>query len=82
MNVLLQDTNSIRFPAIKLLDLHVDKTVSFGRTRRVSLNADLFNVANSNFTRSQEERQNRSTANNILTLIAPRVARFGVKVNF
>jgi len=82
VNVRLQGTNTLRYDPLYQLDLHVDKTLSFGGQRRVSLNYDLFNVFNNNVVFSVEERQNRSTANNILTLLAPRVMRFGVKVNF
>ena len=80
-NVLLQGTNTLRYDPLYQLDIHADKTLSFGQ-RRLSLNYDLFNVFNNNVTLSVEERQNRTTANNILTLLAPRVMRFGVKVNF
>ena len=83
VNVLLQENNSVRYPTYYQLDLHADKTLSFGGARRrMSLNFDVFNVANNNVVFSQETRQNRSTANNILTLLAPRVARFGLKFNF
>jgi len=82
VNVLLTDTNSIRYPTYYQLDLHADKTLSFGGARRLSLNFDVFNIANNNVVFSQETRQNRTTANNILTLLAPRVSRFGVKFNF
>ena len=37
---------------------------------------------NNNVVLSQTERQNTGTANNITSLLAPRVARFGLKVNF
>ena len=78
----LTDTNSRRYPALYQVDVHADKTLSLGARRRVSLNFDLFNIANNNVVFSSETRQNRSTANNILTLLAPRVARFGVRLTF
>jgi hypothetical protein len=37
---------------------------------------------NNNIVLGTTERQNQSTANNITSLLAPRVARFGLKVNF
>ena len=52
------------------------------RSRKITLNADLFNAFGNNVVLAQVERQNTSTANNITTLLAPRVARFGVKVSF
>ena len=39
-------------------------------------------MMNNNVVLTQAERQNRATAGNITTLLAPRVARFGLKVNF
>ena len=89
MNILLQPTNSLRLPAVRQLDLHVDKAIGFGRQRRVSLNFDVFNVLNNNVVRAKIERQNTSAtasvgarANDVSTILAPRVARFGLKINF
>jgi len=80
INVLLQPANSVRYDNYYQLDLHVDKALRFGAARKVTLNADLFNVFNNNVVFQQQERVNTSTAYNIQTLLAPRVARFGVKV--
>jgi hypothetical protein len=82
VNVLLQENNSIRYSNYYQADLHVDKAIKLGNGRKVSLNADLFNALNNNVVLTQQERQNTASANNILTLLAPRVARFGVKVSF
>jgi hypothetical protein len=71
----------LRYPALFQTDIHVDKTLAFG-SRRVSLNVDWFNLMNNNVVLTQVERLNQSTAGNITNLLAPRVARFGVKVNF
>ena len=80
--VFLNPSNAVRYPALYQLDLHADKTLSLGQQRRISLNVDLFNIMNNNVVLSQTERQNTGTANNITSLLAPRVARFGLKVNF
>ena len=83
VNVLLAPNNSVRYDNYYQLDLHVDKAVRLGGGgRKITLNADLFNAFNNNVVLAQQERQNTSTANNITTLLAPRVARFGVKVSF
>jgi hypothetical protein len=39
-------------------------------------------MLNNNVVLTQVERLNQSTAGNITTMLAPRVARFGLKVNF
>lgn len=82
VDVLLQPKNSIRYDPYYQLDLHVDKAVRIGGARRFTLNADLFNAFNNNVVLARTVRQNSSSANNITTLLAPRVARFGIKVNF
>ena len=83
INVLLQENNSIRYDNYYQLDVHVDKAIRLGiSARRITLNADLFNALNNNVVLATQERQNTASANNITTLLAPRVARFGVKVSF
>jgi hypothetical protein len=82
VNVLLQGNNSIHYDNYYQLDLHVDKGVRLGASRRITLNADLFNAFNNNVVLETTERQNSSSANNITRLLAPRVARLGVKVSF
>jgi hypothetical protein len=80
--VLLGPNNSHRYPNYYQLDLHVDKGIAFGGSRRITLNADLFNAFNNNVVLEVTERQNSASANNIVRMLAPRVARFGLKVNF
>jgi hypothetical protein len=90
--MLIQGANTERFPVVKTLDLNFDKAIRLGGARRITLNAAIFNVFNANTTLALANgatvggitayRQNTSTANNILTTIGPRVARFGIRVNF
>jgi hypothetical protein len=80
--IFLNPSNALRYPALFQTDIHVDKTLSFGASRRISLNFDWFNMLNNNVVLTQVERLNQSTAGNITTMLAPRVARFGLKVNF
>ena len=75
-------SNSLRYPAVRTLDLNFDKAIRLGGSRRVTLNAAIFNIANVNTVLAQTARQNQSTANFITTIIGPRVIRFGVRVNF
>ena len=84
--------NSHRFPAVRTLDLNFDKSIRFVGGRRVTLNAAIFNISNSNTTLALGStatvngipmaRQNISTANFLNTIVGPRVMRFGVRVNF
>ena len=82
VNVLIDQVNSQHYANYYQLDLHVDKAVRLGASRKITLNADLFNAFNNNVVLVQQERLNTATAGNITTLLAPRVARFGVKVSF
>ena len=84
--------NSQRYPFVQTVDLNFDKAIRLGGSRRVTLNMAIFNIANTNTTlalASQSTvngismaRQNTSTANNLLTIVGPRVMRFGARVNF
>jgi hypothetical protein len=80
--IFLNPSNALRYPALFQTDIHLDKTLAFGGNRRISLNFDWFNLLNNNVVLTQVERLNQSTAGNITTMLAPRVARFGLKVNF
>ena len=84
--------NSHRLPPVRILDLNVDKAIRFGGARRVTLNAAVFNLLNTNTTLAlaaqstvngiSMARQNTSTANNLSTIVGPRVVRFGARFNF
>ncbi len=78
----LTPQNTLRYPSVKTLDLNFDKTIRLGGPRRVVLNAAIFNISNTNTTLAATVRQNTSTANNLTTIVGPRVARFGVRFNF
>ena len=43
---------------------------------------DVFNVTNSNTIQAIRSRQNATNANQIQAIVAPRVLRFGVRVNW
>jgi hypothetical protein len=91
-NILVQPLNVERFDPVRTLDLNFDKSIRFGGARRITLNAAIFNISNSNtvldlagaatVSTVRSFRQNISTANNINTIVGPRVMRFGVRVNF
>src|SRR5262245_15564123 len=82
VNVLVDPVNSRHYADYYQLDLHVDKAIRIGSGRKITVNADLFNAFNNNVVLEQQERLNTATAGNITRLLAPRVARFGVKVSF
>ncbi len=90
--MLVVGADTIRFPTVKTLDLNFDKGIRLGGTRRVTLNASIFNVMNANTTLGLGNsatvggitayRQNTSTANSLTSTIGPRVIRFGARFTF
>jgi hypothetical protein len=91
--MLIDPANTLRFPTVKTLDLNFDKAIRLGGSRRVTLNAAIFNIFNTNTTLglantatvtgvSNVYRQNTSTANFLTSIVGPRIVRFGLRVNF
>ena len=79
--VLLDPVGAVRLPAVQSLDLRVDKRL---RVRRVVLTvaADVFNVANANTILRRQRKQNAANANQVTTILPPRVVRFGVSMTW
>ena len=69
------------YPLFQQLDAHWDKTFRFDH-RRFSFNVDAFNLMNASTVLARTTRQDGSNGNFVSTILAPRVARFGLKVNF
>ena len=69
------------YPTFSQLDLHWDKGFVFG-PRRIQLNVDAFNLTNASTVLARQTRQNFAQANYVTSILAPRVIRFGLKVNF
>lgn len=80
-NVLLDPVGENRLPNYQNLDFHVERPLTFG-TRRLLPVFDMFNVLNANTVQAIRGTQNASTANNIQAILAPRVARFGVRLQW
>ena len=80
-NVVLDDIGENRLPNYQNLDFHVERPITIGRTRFVP-SLDLFNVTNNNTVQALQRQQNAATANDISAVVAPRVLRFGVRVNW
>jgi hypothetical protein len=70
-----------RQDAIFISDLRVEKTARFGGGRDISVFFDLYNMFNAN--PAQNLQWSSGTAfNRPLSIVPPRLARFGAKVNF
>jgi len=79
--ILLDSVGENRLPNYQNLDVHVERPVKLG-TMRFIPSMDVFNVMNSNTIQALQRTQNGATANNISAVLAPRVLRVGVRVNW
>jgi hypothetical protein len=79
--VLLNPVGETRLPNYQNLDLHIDRPIGLARVRLVP-SLDLFNVFNTSIVQAFRTTQNAANANNIQAVVAPRVLRVGVKVNW
>ena len=81
VDILLNPVGETRLPNFQNLDFHVERAVKLRQLQFVP-SLDVFNVANSNTIQAIRSRQNASNANQIQAIVAPRVIRFGVRVNW
>jgi hypothetical protein len=81
IDILLNPVGETRLPNYQNLDFHVERPVRVGSVRFVP-SLDVFNVGNSNTIQAIRSRQNAANANQIQAILAPRVARFGIKFNW
>jgi hypothetical protein len=79
--ILLNPIGDNRLPNYQNLDFHVERPVKVGTVRFIP-SLDVFNVGNLNTIQALRNVQNASNANNIQAVLAPRVARFGIRVNW
>jgi hypothetical protein len=79
--ILLDGVGTNRLPNYQNVDFHVERPVRFGTVRFIP-SLDVFNLSNGNTIQALQRTQNGATANNISAVLAPRVARIGVRVNW
>ena len=79
--ILLDAIGENRLPTFQNLDLHAERPVSFGSVHFVP-SVDLFNVTNNNTVQALRGNHQAANANFIQAIVAPRVIRFGIRVNW
>jgi hypothetical protein len=79
--MLLDPVGEVRLPNFQNLDLHFERPVSLGKAHFIP-SLDVFNLSNNNTIQAQRGNQNAGNANNIQAIVAPRVLRFGIRVNW
>jgi hypothetical protein len=80
-NVYLDRLGDNRLPNFQTVDFRVDKRFAFGKVRIVPA-IDIFNLLNGNTSLSIRGTQNASNANQISSILAPRVIRFGFRAEW
>ncbi len=71
----------VRYDDFYQVDVRVEKQFPIGRSKW-ALSFDLFNALNAATVLDRQERQNVTTANNVQEILAPRVARVGLRLSF
>jgi hypothetical protein len=81
VDALLNPVGETRLPNFQNVDFHAERPVKVMHLNLVP-SLDVFNVGNSNTIQAIRSRQNATNANQIQAIVAPRVIRFGVRVNW
>jgi hypothetical protein len=79
--VLLERMGDVRLDNFQNADLRFSRSFTFGRARLVP-SLDVFNLGNVNTVLGRRRNQAATNANQISTIMAPRIVRFGVRVQF
>jgi len=78
---LIEPMGEVRQDNFQIFDLRLDRAFQFGNMRLVP-SLDVFNVSNGNTVLARRRNQNASNANVVSGIVAPRVIRFGVRVQW
>jgi hypothetical protein len=81
VDVLLDAVGENRLPNFQNVDFHVERPITFMHAHLVP-SVDVFNVGNFNTIQALQRQQNATIANQISAVVAPRVIRFGIRVNW
>ena len=79
--VLLDPVGSKRFPNFATMDFRLDRAFNVGGMKLLP-SFDMFNLFNANTVMGRRTNQNAANANQVFGILAPRIARIGMMVNF
>jgi len=82
MNINLERMGTSRLPNFYNVDLSLTKDFELGQYGRLTLQVDAFNVFNFDHTLSRYNTINSSRADDITSILNPRVIRFGIRYRF
>jgi hypothetical protein len=80
-DVIFEPLGDVRHPNLHYGDFKVEKAFASG-TVRIIPSLDIFNVGNVNTVLARRRLQAATNANQISGIVAPRVLRFGVRINW
>lgn len=69
-----------RYPTVSILDFRADKSFAFGKLGKLTAQVDVFNALNSGVPTSL--RTTSANFNEVISILAPRVIRFGLRYDF
>jgi len=81
VDVLLDAVGENRLPNFQNVDFHVERPIRLLNSHIVP-SLDIFNLGNFNTIQALQRQQNSTIANQISSVVAPRVIRFGIRVNW
>ena len=79
---MLDNIGENRLPTFQNLDLHLERPITFGTTLTSCRRSTSSTSPTTTPIQAMRGNQNASNANNIQAIVAPRVLRFGVRVNW
>jgi hypothetical protein len=80
-NVRMEPTTSNRAPNVAIMDLRFDKSVGFGKAGKLTAQIDVFNLLNSGVIQTFRSTTG-ATFKEVISILDPRVVRFGVRYDF
>ncbi|MBI4477247.1 MAG: hypothetical protein HY654_08750, partial [Acidobacteria bacterium] len=81
-DVLLDPLGDVRHPNVAVVDFRADRPITLGGSKRVVPSIEIFNLGNVNTVLARRRLQAASNANLISGIVAPRVIRFGMRINW
>jgi hypothetical protein len=81
-DVYLDKLGANRLPNFQTVDFRLDKPFTLFERVKIMASMDVFNLFNGNTSLSIRGRQNASNANQISSILAPRVLRFGFRATW
>jgi len=79
----VEPVDAHRYPTVAILDLRLDKSINFGRFGKVTPTLDIFNLMNSGVPVAARTTNTAAAPfQDVITILNPRVIRFGFRYNF